>query len=113
MALAADTAKAVKKAAAGDSLKTKTQMAPKNAPDDVWGVQSVDSTKTESGKKTVSQSSAIDTTVHKQAVDTAAAVKPAGVVGKDKKAGKQSVKKEKAAKKPKSPSPPSVDDKNW
>jgi hypothetical protein len=111
-----DSAKAAPadKTAPGDSSKAKVQ--PIKPPsDDVWGVQAVDSSKTTTGKNTPSQASPVDTTVNKQAVDTTAALKPAQAVVNDKKTGKQSVKKEKPAKKPKEKTPPSppVDEKNW
>ena len=68
---AIDSAKtaSVNKTRAGDSLAVKAQ----SSPDDVWGVQAVDSSKTGAAKNTPSQSSATDTSALKRAAgDTTA-----------------------------------------
>jgi hypothetical protein len=113
---AGDSAKvtSVKKAPKSDSLKEKTQTAPANAQDDVWGVQTLDSSKTAADKNVPSQPAAVDTAASKPAIgDTSSAAKPAGDI--KKATGKQNVKKEKTVKKNKEKSapPPPADEKNW
>jgi len=105
---AIDSAKiaSVNKARAGDSLAVKAQ----GSPDDVWGVQAADSSKTGADKNAPSQSSATDTSALKRAAgDTTAA----GNVGKSgATSGNKSAGKAKKTKQNPPPSPP-VDDKNW
>jgi HEAT repeats len=108
---AVDSAKApsVKKAPMADSSKT-----PKNAQDDLWGVQSGDSSKAGTDQNVSSQ---IDTAGRKTVGgDTSAAANQSADLITGKKApDKKSAKKEKPAKKPKENlSPPApVDEKNW
>jgi hypothetical protein len=109
----ADTVQTVKKSPMVDSSKVKMPSAPKNAQDDLWGV---DSSKTAAEQNAPAQSSANDSAgVKRASIDTSAA-KPSGDVIKEKKApDKKNAKKEKPAKKPKEKSPPPapVDEKNW
>jgi hypothetical protein len=114
----ADTVQTVKKTPMVDSSKVKMPSAPKNAQDDLWGVQAGDSSKAGADQNAhPTQSSALDTAGHKTSVgDTSSAAKPAGDIIKEKTApDKKNAKKEKPAKKPKEKSPPRppVDEKNW
>jgi FOG: HEAT repeat len=94
--------------ASADSAKTI------KSADDVWGVQTQDSSKTAAHKNVPSQPAAVDTAASKPAIgDTSAAAKTAGDV--KKATGKQNVKKEKTVKKTKEKSapPPPANDKTW